>query len=66
MRQLCEEYDLEQLRSAGPAGLQVVKACQLAREEGLHGVDFAGHPPPQVARQVHDVQYSRTIPCNAI
>ena len=37
---------LEQLRSAWFAGLQVVKASQLAHEEGLHGVDLTRHPAP--------------------
>ena len=52
------------LKEAGPAGLaglQVVQSCQLALQEGLHGVHLAGHAPPQVARQVHDVQHPRTV-----
>jgi len=46
---------LEELGSAGLAGLEVVKASQVAREEGMHGVHLTRHAPPQVARQVHDV-----------
>lgn len=58
------DADLEELCPSGLAGLQVVKACQLAHEEGLHGIDLTGHPPPQVARQVHDVQHPTPIPCH--
>ena len=55
-----EDY-LEEAGTARLAGLQVVQASQLAREEGMHGVDFTGHAPPQVARQVHDVQHPSAI-----
>ena len=53
--------DLEEAGSAGFAGLQVVQACQLALQEGLHGVHLTGHPPPQIPGQVHDVQHPSPI-----